>query len=422
MATFHYTAVKLADKSKSEGTINAETEREARELLRQQELYPTSVKLLAVDNQRSNAAAASDRKKKQQSQFNMMIAEKLSKIGMQEKITFTQNLEIMVRAGIPITEALLYMESYMDNLKFKRLVNTIRLDILAGFSFSRALAKHKQIFNDVYVSIVQAGEASGELEAVLKRLADLLTAQAKLRKKVIGALIYPAMVIVIVVIVLLIMFLFVLPTFSDMYSKMGVTLPLITKIMIGISNFLRNFWYIALAMAIGGGFGLMKYLKTKAGKGMLDRTLLKLPVVSPLVRSVAASHFISTLHVSFTAGLPITDCMGMACKTVTHTTIREAFDTVNYKIQAGNRLAASLADSEVLPGMVLIMISSGEEAGNLEEMLVHSLDYLEGEVNQRVEVLMSMMEPVLLIVLGVIVGCMALSIYLPLFGMYEHVR
>lgn len=415
MATFQYYAVRLTDKTKIQGTINAETERQARELLREQELYPTSVKLLKTDKQADRKGKA-----KQRSAFENMIAEKLSKVGIQERITFTQNLEMMVKAGIPITESLLYMESYMDNPKFKRLVNNIRLDILSGYSFSRALARHPAVFSDVYISIIQAGEASGELESVLKRLSDMLIAASKLRKKVIAAMVYPAMVVIIVHIVLLIMFIFVLPTFSEMYDKMGVELPLITKIMLGISDFLRNFWYIAITIAVGGFFGGKKFVKSPTGRTLVDKTMLKIPVVSPLVIAVASSHFISTLNVSFAAGLPITDCIFMACQTVTHTTIRQAFDEVNLKIQAGQRLAAAMADADILPAMIIIMISTGEESGALDDMLKHCLDFLESEVNQRVEVLMSMMEPCLLVILGVIVGCMALSIYLPLFSMYEH--
>ena len=418
MATYHFKALRKTDKNKVQGTINADNERHARELLREQELFPTTVKALKVEK----VEEKKERKKREQSPLQLMIAEKLSKVGMQEKIAFTQNLEMMVRAGIPITEALLYMESYMDNPKFKKLLNTIRLDILSGSSFSRSLTKHKDIFNDVYVSIIQAGEASGELDAVLKRLSDMLMAEAALRKKVVAALVYPIMVVFIATLVLLIMFTVVLPTFSDMYDKMGIKLPLITQIMVWISNFLRHYWYVSIAIAGAAAFGARKYAKSSTGKTTIDKVLLNTPVVSPLLVAVSASHFISTLNVSFSAGLPITDCIFMACHTVTHTQIRDAFDQINIKIQAGQRLAAAMADAEILPAMIIIMISTGEESGSLEEMLDHCLNFLEEEVNQRVEVLMSMMEPIMLIVLGVIVGAMALSIYLPLFSMYEHVH
>jgi len=416
MPTYQYRAMRIADQNKIQGTINAETERQARELLREQELYPTEVKPLISKSEEGH------KNKKEPSAIELWLADKLATVGTQERITFTQNLQMMVKAGIPITEALLYMESYMDNLKFRKLLNSIRRDILSGASFSNSLSNYPKVFSDVYISIVHAGEVSGELEAVLHRLSDMLSAEAKLRKKVISAMVYPCMVIFIAVLVFLVMMVFVLPVFSDMYSKMGITLPLITQIMLGISHFLRSYWYIVILSVVGVVLGYKKYVSTPQGKTNVDAFTLKIPVISPLIVAVSVSHFISTLNVSFSAGLPITDCIFMACQTVTHNVIRQAFDEVNLKIQAGQRLASALADTEILPSMLVIMISTGEESGALEVMLAHCLDYLETEVNQRIDVLMSMMEPLLLIVLGVMVGCLAMSVYLPLYSMYEHIH
>lgn len=416
MVTYQYKALRKADNSLIQGTISAQDERQAREFLREQELYPTSVKLLLKPQ-----PSEPKKQEKTQSSFEMWLAEKLCTMGIKEKLAFTQNLEMMVKAGIPITEALLYMESYMDNIKFKKLLSSIRLDILAGSTLSRSLSKHDKFFNDIYISIVQAGEASGELETVLKRLSDLLLAESKLRKKIILALVYPIILVVIITIVMAIMFVFVIPTFADIYVKLGVQLPLITRVMIGISDFLRNFWYIALPAIVGAVLGFYKFACSDVGKRLIDKILLKIPVVSPLLTAVCSSHFLSTLHISFSSGLPITDCIFMACQTVTNTAIRTAFDEVNLKIQAGQRLAAALAEANYLPAMTLIMISTGEESGSLEEMLSRCLDYLDQEVNQRVEILMSMMEPFMIVVLGIIVGCLALAIYLPMFGVYEHI-
>jgi type II secretory pathway component PulF len=273
----------------------------------------------------------------------------------------------------------------------------------------------------VYVSIIQAGEASGELDTVLKRLSDMLQGEAALRKKVIAAMVYPIAVIFIAILVMTAMFIWVIPTFSDMYAKMGIKLPLITQVMVGISDFIRNFWYAAVALVGGGVFGFQKFSQSAYGKEFIDKTVLHIPVVAPLVRAVTSSHFISTLNVSFSAGLPITDCIFMACNTVTNVILNRLFSDANLKIQSGQRLAAAMADTGVLPSMIIIMISTGEEAGSLDTMLKFCLEHLEDEVNQRVEVLMSMMEPVLLILLGFMVLAMALSIYLPLFSMYEHI-
>lgn len=413
METFQYTAIKMGDKTKVQGTINAENERHARELLREQELYPTSVKPLKVAK-----TMDSRRGKGGKDPLSAWLEEKTSKVGLNEKIAFTQNLAMMIKAGIPVTEALLYMESYADNMKFKRLINSVRLDILAGFSFSRALAKQDGIFSETYCSIVQAGEASGELEQVLNRLTEMLLRDAELKKKLSSAMTYPIMVICIVILVVLLMFIFVIPTFAEMFEKMSLKLPLITRVMMGISDFLRNFWYVALGVTTTVTIATMKFISTPLGRRTLDGLLLKLPVVKELVTSVNSSHFISTFQISFSAGLPVTDCLFMSTKTVTHTIIREAYEQVNLQVQAGQRIAASLADTGYLPDMVLIMLSTGEESGSLDTMLQHSLTYLESEVNAKVDIMMSMIEPCLLVSLGTIVGCLALSIYLPLFSLY----
>ncbi|MCA9807790.1 MAG: type II secretion system F family protein, partial [Cyanobacteria bacterium HKST-UBA06] len=225
MATFQYIAVKKGKKDKVKGTINAESEGQARQMLRKQELYPTSVKPLK---------SARDKKKKagKKSRSEEDLFARFQKVGLTELMTFTQNMAIMSKAGIPVTEALLYMETYTEKLVFKEMINQIRNDLMSGYSLSQALGRQPNVFNQTYVSIVQAGEASGELEAVLNRLRLLLGKQAALKKKVITAMVYPAVVVFFVIIAILVSLLFVIPTFNEIYSQMGIKLPLITKIMV----------------------------------------------------------------------------------------------------------------------------------------------------------------------------------------------
>lgn len=410
MATFQYVAVHKTNKQKVQGTINADNERQARELLRQQELYPTSVKPLK----------SSVGKKKGKKRADNNFLSRFDKVGLKEKLTFTQNMGIMAKAGIPITEALLYMETYTEKPPFKALINKIRTDLMSGFSFSQALARQPLVFDETFVSIVQAGEASGELEAVLNRLRILLAKQAAVKKKVTGAMIYPIVVITFVVIAVLIALLFILPTFADIYDQMGVDLPLITKIMMFASEVLINFWYIIIVVVAASVFAFIKYKNSPQGKAQLDRFYLKIPVVAPVVIASSCSYFVSTLEVAFSAGLPITDSIYMACRTVQHALIRSLFEQVNLEIQSGQRLAASLANTGIMPDMVIVMLSTGEEAGSLEEMLVYALDYLDEEVDTRIGLLMQLMEPVMLVVMGGVVLVLALSIYMPLFGLYDN--
>ena len=240
--------------------------------------------------------------------------------------------------------------------------------------------------------------------------------------KIISAAVYPAVVVGILAIVLTLMFVLVLPTFANIYKQLNVPLPMITQIMMAISFACRDYWFITfpcIGLAIFGGY---KFFSSPAGKVVVDQALIKTPVVGDLIKHTQSSHFVSTLFVSFGAGLPITDALYLATATLSHTQIKEAFKQVNFQIQTGQRLAAALAKTGYVPDLVMLMISTGEESGDLEKMLESSYDYLEEEINHRVGILTSMMEPVMLIIVGIIVGFVALSIYLPLFSMYEHLH
>lgn len=410
MASFHYEALKMSDRSKISGVINADNEREARELLREQDLIPTKLKTI-----KDGMGLMRGRKiNPVQAVMDLMMG-----VGAKEKIAFTRNIGMMIRSGIPLTESLLYFENYATNQKFKMIVTQIRRDIMSGLSFSQALAKHKKIFNDVYINVTKAGERSGELDQTMARLTDLMMKAEKLKMKIIAASAYPVIVLGIVALVLLLMFILVLPTFADIYEKLGVPLPWITTMMIEISHLLKDDWYITFPIIIMAAFGVFKWSQSPMGKSIIDRLVLKVPVLGELVQFSQNSHFISTFYVSFSAGIPITDALYLASQTVTHTQIRASYMQVNQKIQVGQRLAHALANTGYVPEIVLLMISSGEESGDLDKMLESSFEYLEDEVEHKIEVLTSMLEPIMLLFVGGIVGVVALSIYLPLFSMYE---
>lgn len=414
MPSFQYEALKISDRSKLTGVISASNEKEAREKLREQELIPTRLRIIS-NNIDVNAGKTG---------FNIFkrLANFFQGISLKDKITFTRNMTMMVKAGIPVTEALLYFENYCKNNKFKAVVSEIRRDILSGYSFSQALAKHDRIFDNIFVNVTQAGERSGELEETLARLTDLMIKQGKLKSKIVSASIYPVIVISIMCIVMLIMFLFVIPTFVDIYKQMGVKLPMITQIMVAISTGLREYWFVSFPLLGASGFGLAKYMSTPNGRKLMDAINLKIPVLDQLVTFVNNSSFVSTLHISFSSGLPIIDALHISTQTIGNSIIRTALQNVSIQVQTGQKLAASLAATGHVPDIVLLMISIGEESGELEKMLGNSFEFLEEEVNQRVEILTAMLEPILLLVLGSMVCAMALSIYMPLYGMYDKFK
>lgn len=409
MASFQYEALRISDRARMNGVITAATEKEARELLREQNLIPTKIGVIVNESKSGKKA-----------NFLAELLQKLTGVGAKDKIAFTRNMGMMIRAGIPVTEALMYYENYASNPAFRKIVSRVRQDILSGYSLSQALAKHKKVFDDVYVNVTKAGERSGELDQTMNRLTHLLTKAEQLKMKIISAAIYPIIVVVILCLVLLVMFLLVLPTFADIYKQMNVPLPLITQIMMGISFALRSYWFVSFPLLGGVLFGAYKFFSSPTGKTITDRLYLKVPVLGDLIKHTQSSHFVSTLYVSFGAGLPITDALSLATETLTHTQIKAAFKQVNVQIQAGQRLAIALSNTGYVPDIVMLMISTGEESGDLEKMLESSYDYLEEEVSHRVGILTTMMEPLMLLVIGAVVGFVALSIYLPLFSIYDN--
>lgn len=414
MPAYHYEAMKFSDRSRITGVLNATSEKDAREILREQDLIPTKLKLV------KNVGIDEIGGKKGKGNFFSGLIQRVFGVGAKERITFTRNIGMMIRAGIPLTDSLMYFENFVKNPKFKAIVSRIRQDIMQGYSLSQALSRHKTVFNDVYISVTRAGEKSGELDRTMSRLTELMMKSEKLKMKIVTASVYPCIVLGIVGLVLILMFVLVIPTFVDIYAKMGVELPLITQIMFWLSKFLKDQWYISFPLMFISIFGLVKFLKTPSGKVFVDTMLLKIPVINDLLIYTQNSHFVSTFYVAFGAGLPITDAIYMATQTIQHTQIREAFQQVNIQIQTGQRLGSALQATGFVPDIVLLMVSSGEESGDLENMLESAFEYLEDEVNHKVEILTSMMEPILLMLVGVVVGFVALSIYLPLFSVYEH--
>ena len=409
MASYQYEAIKMSDRSKISGLLNAASEKEAREILREQDLVPTKLKAVtgdAADNKRKPSALQE-------------VIQRVAGLGSKERIAFTRNVGMMIKSGIPLTDSLLYFENYVENKKFKKVVGKIRNDILSGNSLSQALSKHKKIFNDVYISVTRAGERSGELDQTMGRLTELLIRSEKLKMKVIAASVYPCIVVAIVCLVLLIMFTLVIPTFVDIYQQLGIALPAITQFMFFLSKLFKDNWYITFPVIILTIFGMVKYFQSEGGRKVFDSIIIKVPMFGDLINHVEASHFISTFFVSFGAGIPITEALGLSAQTVQHVQIRAAFMRVNNQIQTGQRLGVALANTGYIPDIVLLMLSSGEESGDLDKMLEASFEYLEDEIEHKIEILTSMMEPALLLVVGFIVGFVALSIYLPLFNIYQ---
>jgi type IV pilus assembly protein PilC len=410
VANYAYRAMNLKTRKKQEGVIPASDEMEARSRLREMQL--TTLWLEEVKGYQDGSGKAT--KKGLKIPFGQKVTSK-------EVIAFSRNLAIMVRGGIPITESLLYFESFSQKMSYKMMVQSIRKDILGGLPLSDSLAKFPDVFTDIFINITRAGENSGELDVTMNRMADLMERTEKIKAKIVSTAIYPAIVLCLVGMVLLVIFYFVLPSFEDIYKKMGVDLPVITKVMIFMSNALRGGWFISFPTIGALVFATIKLIQTEAGKAFIHKWNIRIPVLKEVVRFSNVSSFVSTLGVCFGAGIPITEGLDYAVSTVNNKTIQGTLAGVNKQVQTGRRLGVALAETGIIPDLVLLILATGEESGNLDGSLQTAQEYLEKEIDQRISILMSFMEPLLLLFLGVIVGFVALSIYMPLFNMYENI-
>jgi type IV pilus assembly protein PilC len=411
MPNFDYKALDIKTKENRTGIVLATNEIEARLKLRGMNLVPLSLKVVQDEATGSGAAGS----------FNFSkIMEMFASVKNSDIISFSRNLAIMVRGGIPLTEALLYFENFAENRKFKKILNSVRNDILGGDNLSNALAKFPNAFSEIYINITKAGESSGELDVTMDRMADMITRTEKIKAKIISAAIYPCIVLSLVFIVMTVIFIWVLPAFTKIYKQMGIKLPDLTLFMVFISDCFRNYWFIVFPAIFGSIWGFLKFIKTPIGKDIFDKFCIRVPILTEVIRYSNISSFISTLAVCFNSGVPITEALDFAVNTVSNNVLKVSMQSVNRQVQVGKPLGVALSETGVIPELVLLVVATGEESGNLEQSLITATEYLEKEINSRIEILMALMEPLLLLFLGVVVGFVAMSIYMPLFSMYEN--
>lgn len=411
MPNFDYKALDIKTKENRTGIVLAANEIEARQKLRGMNLVPLSLKVVQDEATGSNVAGS----------FNFSkLMEMFSSVKNSDIISFSRNLAIMVRGGIPLTEALLYFENFAENRKFKKILNSVRNDILGGDNLSNALSKFPDAFSEIYINITKAGESSGELDVTMDRMADMITRTEKIKAKIISAAIYPCIVLSLVFIVMTVIFIWVLPAFTKIYKQMGIKLPDLTLFMVFISDCFRNYWFIVFPAIFGSIWGFLKFIKTPVGKDLFDKFCIRVPVLTEVIRYANISSFISTLAVCFNSGVPITEALDFAVNTVSNNVLKVSMQSVNRQVQVGKPLGVALSETGIIPELVLLVIATGEESGNLEQSLITATEYLEKEINSRIEILMALMEPLLLLYLGVVVGFVAMSIYMPLFSMYEN--
>jgi type IV pilus assembly protein PilC len=334
---------------------------------------------------------------------------------------FTRQFSVMIDAGLPLVQCLEILGSQQENKTFKRALIQIRQDVESGSNLADSMRKHPKIFNDLYTNMVAAGEAGGILDTILQRLAQYIEKSVKLNSQVKSAMIYPVAVISIACIVVAVILWKVIPVFAALFKGLGAELPMPTLVVIWLSNFIADFWWL-IGIVVGGTvYALRRYHETYKGKRVLDGIVLKMPILGLLMRKIAVARFCRTLSTLTASGVPILDGLQITARTAGNSIIEDAIMATRKSVEEGKTISEPLSDTDVFPTMVVQMIAVGEQTGALDTMLSKIADFYEDEVDTAVAGLMKLLEPVLIAFLGVAIGGIVIAMYMPMFTLIGQI-
>jgi type IV pilus assembly protein PilC len=344
------------------------------------------------------------------------------RVSTRDVVIFTRQFATMINSGLPLVQALDILAQQTENKTLAEVTKQVVYDVESGNTLADALSKHKNAFSDLYVNMVAAGEAGGILDTILLRLSVFLEKNDAIVRKVKGAMIYPAVIFSVAIIAVVILLIFVIPTFQQMFASVQMELPLPTRIVIGASDMLQNFWWLMAAVIVAVAFSIKKYYATSGGKLVIDKLMLNAPVLGDVLRKSAVSRFTRTLGTLISSGVSILDGLEITARTAGNRVIHDAVMESRGSIAGGETISDPLAKSGVFPPMVTSMIAVGEATGGLDAMLTKIADFYDDEVDAAVSALLSLMEPIMIVVLGVVVGGMIVAMYLPIFNMINAVQ
>lgn len=402
MPTFAYKAL---DKAGTEvaGTLDADSERLALGKLRDMGYLPLEVK-----EQKVAKGGVLDT-------FLGIFTQK--RVKGKDIVTFTRQISTLIDSGLPLLRSLNILGEQTENPNLKVQIKDVASSVQGGSTFSDALAKHPKTFNKLFINMVKAGEAGGVLEVVLARLAEFSEKEAKVKAKVKGAMIYPALILVAGIGVVLFLTIAIIPTFASMFSEIGLVLPVPTRIMMALSDFLRGFWWLNLLVILALVVIYKMWVKKEQGRYQADKIKLRMPILGQLVRKSGISRFTRTLGTLITSGVPILQALLIVRDTAGNEVISRAMVAVHNSIREGESIAGPLGNSPIFPPMVVHMVAVGEETGALDTMLIKVSDAYDQEVDITVDALTSIIEPLLILGMGGVVGFIVLAMYLPIFQM-----
>ncbi len=393
---YHYRAIKK-NKIKT-GTIEANHENEVVEYLRNNDFFPVKITAQGID-------------------YNSNISLLFNHVTFTDIVDLTRQLAIMLNAGLTLIDSFNILKKQITKPSLVKIITEIDKEIRSGSTFSKSLQKYPHLFSNLYISLVKSGEASGKLSDILLKLADNLEKQREFQGKVKGALIYPVIIIIAMFLVMFIMITFVIPKLLDLYKDFGIELPMSTQMLIIISSFSAKFWPLIVLLIVGIVLMLKTYLKTKAGRFFFDSTILKMPVIGNVIRMSALVDSTRTLSILIGAGVSILDALSIIIETSNNLIYQTAFENIYKQVEKGTSLGNSMTNEGVFPPMLVQMTMVGEQTGHLDDTLMRISKYFEMESELAVKAMTTMIEPLVLVVLGLGVGFLVISVITPIYSL-----
>jgi len=404
MAQYSYTGVSR-DGGLTSGELVAASADDVAKLLRKQRIRVTNVKVVGEKKKFALPFGLSNR----------------TKVTQEEVAVFTRQFSVMIDAGLPLVQCLDILSKQADNPQFGEILGEIREEMEGGAHLADAMGQYPTVFNPLYCNMIAAGEAGGILDVILQRLAQYIEKAVQLKRAVKAASIYPVVIVSVACAVVLVILWKVIPTFATLFAGLGAQLPLPTRIVVFASNFVAAYMPLIVVTIIATVWGLKKYHKTNTGELVIDRFMLKVPVAGMLIRKIAVARFCRTLGTLIASGVPILEALGITADTAGNRVVKDAVMSTRKSIEGGRTIAGPLKASGAFPPMVVQMIAVGEETGALDTMLSKIAQFYEDEVDAAVEGLMALLEPVMIVFLGVVIGGIVVSMYLPMFDLINKI-
>ncbi len=406
MPVFEYVGIDSKGKRAS-GTVDGENERAVRQKLRRMGVFPTSLVIEGAAKQKVGLSMSID------------IGKYLQRIKATEVALMTRQLSTLVGSSIPLVDALSALVDQIENPKLRNIVSRVRERVTEGSRLSDAMRGNPKVFSDLYVNMIDAGETSGALDIVLLRLADFMEGQAKLRSKVIGAMIYPAIMSVVGVGLMVMLLVYVVPKVTKIFEDVEATLPLPTRILMSVSDALSNYWYIFILLALIGIYLIKRFLKTPKGRAWWDKKLLTLPLLGRINRLIIVARFSRTLATLLASGVPLLSALNIVRNIITNSRLKEVIETTRDNVREGASVADPLKRSGEFPPLVTHMIAIGEKTGELERMLVRIADTYDSDVDTTLSALTTLLEPIMILVMAGVVSFIVMSILLPIMQLNQ---